>query len=226
MAFQRASGAKPALRLSSVRRALKGAPGIFILLLLLIWVALSLLPEATGLRFGLGYQMFFTAMLLLGALFFWFLGKERLSPPRNSGGVLVSLAAVYLLTIGALVLAGVMYPQFQPPLPPGAAEQEAAKRGEKLFWNETGKAGCFRCHSVGGRGGTRGPDLANVALRAGERVPGLTAEQYLLEKVAAGLTYQYKVAEYTPMMPPFGKILSEEQISDLVAYLLALEREK
>ncbi|MFQ5875084.1 MAG: c-type cytochrome [Dehalococcoidia bacterium] len=173
----------------------------------------------------MGYRAFFTAMLLLGAAFFWLLGKERIPHPQSSGGVLASLAAVFMLTIGVLVLAGVVYPQFPRPLPPGAVEQEAAKRGEALFWSETGKAGCFRCHAVGGRGGTRGPDLTRVALRAGDRVPGLTAEQYLLEKVSAGMTYEFTVPEYAPMMPPFGQFMSEEEINDLVAYLMSLEGE-
>lgn len=223
MRFPNMSGAKVAARLGAVLGALRRGAGIFVALLILIWVVLPLLPKGSGLQFGMGYRAFFTAMLLLGALFSWFLGKERISFPRSSGGVLASLAAVYLLTIGALVLAGVVYPQFQRPLPPGAAEAVAAKRGERLFWSETGKAGCFRCHAIEGRGGTRGPDLTRVASRAGERVSGMTAEQYLLEKVAAGATYQFRVPEYAPLMPRFGPILSEEQVRDLIAYLLSLE---
>ncbi len=44
-----------------------------------------------------------------------------------------------------------------------------------------------------------------------------------MEKVKAGMTYDYKVPEYTPIMPPFGAFLSEDQIDDLVAFLLTLE---
>lgn len=202
---------------------LKGLHGVFLALLLLIWVALPLIPEETGLRFGMGYRAFFTAMLILGALFFWFLGKERVPSPKSTAGVLGSLAGVFLLTVGVLVAAGLVYPQFQRPLPPGAAEQEAAKLGKVLFWSETGKAGCFRCHAIGGRGGIRGPDLTSVASRAGDRVPGLTGEQYLLAKVSAGMTYKFTVPDYTPMMPPFSRFMSEEELKDLVAYLLTLK---
>ncbi len=171
----------------------------------------------------MGYRVFFTAMVLLGALFFWFLSKERIPQPRGSLGVVASLTAVYLVTIGILVVVGVVYPQFPLPSSAQGAEQDAAKRGKELFWSEIGKAGCFRCHTIGGRGGTRGPDLTSIALRAGERVSGLTAEQYLLEKVTAGMTYTFTVPEYAPMMPPFGQSLSEEQIKDLVAYLMSLK---
>jgi mono/diheme cytochrome c family protein len=189
--------------------------------LLLTWVALPLVPIETGLRFGMGYRVFFTAMVLLGALFFWFLGRERIPAPTRTAPVLASLAGVYLLTVGSLVAIGVVYPQFELPRPAEGVALNAEARGKELFWGEN--VGCFRCHAVGGTGGTRGPDLTNVALRAGERVSGLTAEQYLLEKVKAGMTYQFKVPEYAPMMPPFGQLLPEDQIEDLVAYLLSLK---
>lgn len=225
MALRRTLDPNAAPKRRAGLRSLLGGPGIVVGLLVAIWVLLPLLPEASGLRFGTGYQIFFTAMLLLGAVFFWFLGKERIASPRNPSIVLASLAGVFFLTIGALVLVGVVYPQFPRPSPTGAVEQEAAKRGETLFWSETGTAGCFRCHTVGGRGGTRGPDLSRVASRASQRVAGMTAEQYLLAKVAAGATYQFTVPEYVPMMPPFGQSLSQEQIGDLVAYLLSLDQE-
>lgn len=210
-------------KLLKISENLKGLPGVFLVLLLLIWVGLPLVPEGTGLRFGMGYQVFFTTMTLLGALFFWFLSMERIPQPRGSMGVVASLTAVYLVTIGILVVVGVIYPQFSLPSSAQGTEQDAAKRGKVLFWSETGKAGCFRCHAIAGRGGTRGPDLTSVALMAGDRVAGLAADQYLLEKVRAGMTYRFNVPEYTPMMPPFGQFMSEEEIKDLVAYLLTLK---
>lgn len=211
---------QPGCYRGAVRR-LAGGPVILASLLLFIWVALPLLPEETGLRFGMGYRVFFTAMAFLGALFFWFLGRERISAPERPAAVLASLAGVYLLTVGLLVAVGVVYPQFELPRPAEGIALDAEARGKELFWGEN--VGCFRCHAVRGTGGTRGPDLTNVALRAGERVPGRTAEQYLLEKISAGMTYQFKVPEYAPMMPPFGQLLPEDQIEDLVAYLLSLK---
>ncbi len=212
-------------RMSAALRALKRGPVIFIVLLLFIWVALPLVPEETGLRFGMGYRAFFTVMVLLSALLFWLLGKDQIPYPRSTAGVLGSLAGVFLLIVGLLVMAGVVYPQFELPRPPEAAAQDAVGRGNELFFLEQqrGGGGCVQCHAISGRGGTRGPDLTQVASRAGDRVPGLTAEQYLLEKVRAGLTYEFTVPEYTPMMPPFESILTQEQLQDVVAYLLSLE---
>ena len=131
------------------------------------------------------------------------------------------MVAVFLVTTGILVLAGLVYPQFDLPEPPGAVAQDAAERGEGLFWSSD--VGCFRCHAISGKGGTRGPDLTSVASRAGERVPELAADEYLLEKVKAGASYGYLVPEYTPMMPPFSKVLSEEELQDVVTFLLPLQ---
>ncbi|MBI4328803.1 MAG: cytochrome c [Chloroflexi bacterium] len=211
-------GLRRALSARAGLRALWGGLGLFIGLMAVIWVGLPLLPEETGLRFGMGYQAFFTAMLLLGVLFFWFLGRQSIPYPRGSAGVLASLAAVYVLTIGALVGVGVAYPQFPRPEPPVVASEDAVERGKDLFWNSN--VGCFLCHTIEGTGGTRAPDLTHVASRAGQRVSGLTADQYLLEKVSAGATYRFRVPEYAPIMPPFEKMITKEQIRDLVAFLL------
>lgn len=200
---------------------LKRLPWLFPVLLLLVWVGLPLVPEETGFRFGMGYQILFTAIVLLSALLFWLLGKEQIPCPQSTAGVVGSLLGVVLLTVGLLATVGVVYPQFERPQPPGAAAEEAAERGEELFRSATPP--CIQCHLINGRGGTRGPDLTQVASRAGQRVQNLSAEQYLLEKITAGSTYQFKVPEYAPMMAPFGQVLTEEQIEDLVAYLLSLE---
>jgi putative heme-binding domain-containing protein len=37
------------------------------------------------------------------------------------------------------------------------------EEGKKLFWDTTSKAGCAKCHSVGGKGGNVGPGLTSVA---------------------------------------------------------------
>lgn len=199
----------------------KGSPAVFLGLVLVIWVVLPLIPEETGLKFGLGYRLFFTAMVVLSAAIFWLIGRDRVPLPQSTLGAACGLVAVFLLTVGLLVTAGVVYPQFDLPEPPEDVSQDATTRGEGLFFS--GSVGCFRCHTVSGKGGTRGPDLTNVASRAGERVPGLTDEQYLLEKVKAGGAYGFTVPEYVPMMPEFGKLLTEEQLEDLVTYLKSLK---
>lgn len=203
--------------------------GVSLVLLLLIWVGLSVLPESSGVAFGLIYQVFFSAVVLVGLAFFWLLEQDRVASPKSTLGVMGVVMLVSLGTVGALVAVGSVLPQFEGRLAesegPGAVVQDAAGRGEVLFRNGTADApACVQCHTAEGiRGGTRGPSLAQVASRAGGQVPGLAAEQYLLEKVKAGMTYEFKVEGYVPIMPPFGVILSEDQISDLVVFLLTMD---
>lgn len=213
---------RPHVRLVIALRGRKRGLAVLLGLLILVWGVIPLLPEETGLRFGWVYQVFLTAMVALGALLFWFLGKERIRQPTSGPGVAMSLAGVCLVTVGALVAAGVVYPQFERPRPKGAAAAEAADRGRELFLSPS--IGCFRCHRIAGKGGTRGPDLTDVVASAGGRVPGLAARPYLLAKVKAGSTYRYKVPKYAPMMPPFGALATEKQLEDLVAYLMTLKR--
>ncbi len=205
---------------SRTLRALKGKPAFLVASLAVIWALLPLVPEGTGLQFGWVYQVFFTAMVVMAVLFFWFLGKERIRQPASPAAVLVSLGGVSLVTVSLLVAAGIVYPQFERPKPPGAAAQEAAARGKELFLSPS--IGCFRCHAVAGKGGIRGPNLTHAAARAGARVSGLTAKQYLLAKVKAGSTYEFRVPKYAPMMPPFKLLTTQKQLEDIVAYLMTL----
>lgn len=209
-----------------LRRKARSRAGILLAVLLVVWGALPFVPEETGLQFGWVYQVFFTVMALLVALFFWFLGRERIRTPERPASVLGSIAGVFLVTVGLLVVAGIVYPQFPVPRAKKATGQpvQAAERGRELFTSPS--VGCFRCHRIAGKGGIRGPDLTQVASRAGGRVSGLTAGEYLLEKLRAGSTYRFKVPKYAPMMPPFKALVSRQQIDDLVAYLMTLRGER
>ena len=122
-------------------KGLRGTPGVLLVLLVIIWVGLPLIPEDTGLRFGSGYQAYVTVMLTLSGLFFWLLGADRIPSPRSAFGVTATLTAVLLVTIGALVGAGMAYPQFDLPDPPGTEQASSApERGEALFLSQ--QIGC------------------------------------------------------------------------------------
>ena len=204
-------------------RALRSRVTVLIVVLLMVWLALPFVPDETGLRFGWVYQVFFSVLAILAVVFFWFLGKERIGRPERPATVIARVAAVYLVTVGLLVVAGVVYPQFPIPQAKKTPAQggQAAERGRELFLNPS--VGCFRCHAIAGQGGIRGPDLTTIASRAAARVRGLTAREYLLEKVRAGSTFDFKVPKYAPMMPTFKALVSEEEIEDLVAYLMTLK---
>lgn len=201
---------------------LKRVPWGVIALLAVVWALPPLLPEGLGLRFGRAFQLFFTAALVFSVAVFWLLDQEHIPQPKSTAGVLGSIALVYVATVGFLVAVAVAAPQFALPRPGDeVAAADAAKRGEALFWKP--EAACFQCHTIAGRGGTRGPELSRAATVAGSRVPGLAAEQYLREKVMGGAAYPFKVPGYVPMMPAFGQALAPDQIDDLVTYLLTLK---
>jgi mono/diheme cytochrome c family protein len=211
--------ATTAERVEEFLRSLGVLTAVVVALLVLIWVWLPLLPEESGLSFGLWFRVFFTWILLAATAFFWMLGRERIPSPKSQGGALGSVGVVYLATVGLLVGVGAALPQFEGATEPVAAPVTAAERGDLLFHSRN--PGCILCHVIDGSGGTRAPDLTEIASRAGARVAGLTAEQYVREKIKAGLTYQFTVPEFSPIMPPFRDILSDDQLDDLIAYLLS-----
>jgi mono/diheme cytochrome c family protein len=108
----------------------------------------------------------------------------------------------------------------------GASNQDSpAAEGAQLFADSTlgGLAGCSACHSVTSGGFGTGPSLAQIGLTAGERVPGLSAEEYLRQSILD--PNAYLVDDYTRgLMPPgYGDNLTEDEIDSLVAYLLTLK---
>jgi hypothetical protein len=86
-----------------------------------------------------------------------------------------------------------------------------------------GKGLCFTCHTIGRTGALRFPDLAGVAGRATERVPGLTDVEYFAQSM-----YEpdaFVVPGFNPGMPainrpPIG--LTDQEILCVIAYLQSL----
>jgi mono/diheme cytochrome c family protein len=99
------------------------------------------------------------------------------------------------------------------------------ERGRQI-WDGGGgvlSGGCQECHSLDGSEQTVGPVIAptwqGISGRAGDRVPGLSAEEYLRESIVEPAAYI--VEGYSDIMPKGFKILlSGEDIDSLVAFLL------
>ena len=111
----------------------------------------------------------------------------------------------------------VLASQFQPigtdletPLPIGDATI-----GETLFTEEYG---CNACHSLDGST-LVGPSLQGISQRAGERIDGYTAEQYLRESIL--LPCDYVVDGFECLMPQdYGDRMEAEDLANIIAYLL------
>jgi cytochrome c len=86
---------------------------------------------------------------------------------------------------------------------------------------------CTTCHYLqADRGVLVGPNMAGVADRAGSRVPGLSAENYVRQSIVSHDAFVVEGFEEGVMLgivgEDFGEMLSEEDIDALVAYLLTL----
>ena len=88
-------------------------------------------------------------------------------------------------------------------------------RGKKIFETHP-VAGCVRCHVVGGKGGAVGPALDGIARRK--------SEDYIRESLTdpqATMAEGFP-AEVSPM-PPMGVLLTEQEMRDVMAYLMTLQ---
>ena len=112
----------------------------------------------------------------------------------------------------------------EPGLPALVAELPfgAPARGRELFRT---KHGCALCHGDPAVPGSqiRGPDLSAIGARGAERVPGLSAAQYVYDSIRDPDAYHAEAP-----VAPDGTLLetmpvptlTEQEAADLVAYLL------
>lgn len=106
----------------------------------------------------------------------------------------------------------------------GEANTNAAD-GEQLFMQVTidTTPGCKTCHSLEPDAVIVGPSVAGIASRAGNMVPGISAEEYLRQSILE--PDSYVVEGYPPSVMPnvWDEKLTEEQVKSLVDYLLTLK---
>lgn len=102
---------------------------------------------------------------------------------------------------------------------------DAVQRGKDLFAQSVigTEAGCSTCHSLEAGVTIVGPSLAGIGTTAATMVSGMNAEEYLRQSILEPDAY---VTEGFPAgtMPQVWKdVLTEDQVNDLVAYLLSLK---
>ena len=94
-----------------------------------------------------------------------------------------------------------------------------AKRGEDIF-HKHAVASCVRCHKVGNEGGVIGPAMDGIASRKDR--------DYIYESLInpmAQLAEGFDQLGASPM-PPMNILLNEEQLADVMAYLMTLKEKK
>jgi cytochrome c oxidase subunit 2 len=129
---------------------------------------------------------------------------------RSSRLGLAVTAVIVVLLVGATLAVYAIDPGTQEAAP--AAERPVA--GQTVFLTK----GCTGCHSRAGvSDGFIGPDLTNLAERAGDRVDGLTAEEYVRQSVLN--PQAYIVSGYGGQMPVLP--VDTAELDALVEYLLS-----
>ncbi len=191
-----------------------------VVILAFIWIVFSVLPAESGWQFGMRFKLLFSLFAIAGGLFFIFLKVGDLPQIRTKWKIFASIASVYLVTIGALVALGFVLPRYEIPKAAGESEVTSTiERGKTIFYDST--VGCYLCHSIGGSGGTRGPDLSQIGEIDSARRSGLSLEEFLQESI---IDPSAKIAPGYPAIMPanFGDRLGEEQIADLVDFMKSL----
>ncbi len=99
------------------------------------------------------------------------------------------------------------------------------KAGEKLYYDTSAdtNAGCRVCHSLEKDERVVGPSFYGIATRAETRIPGMSAEEYLRQSILDPDAYVVEGYPAGQMLKTFGEILTEEQIQDLIAFLLTMK---
>lgn len=101
-----------------------------------------------------------------------------------------------------------------------------AAHGEELYNRATlGKKsseGCVSCHNFDATQGdeSNAPYTAGTGTRAETRVPGFSAEEYIHESIVTPDAYVVEGFNAGDMYQSWAEDLSEQEIADLVAYLL------
>ncbi|HLA96969.1 MAG TPA: cytochrome c [Anaerolineales bacterium] len=94
---------------------------------------------------------------------------------------------------------------------------------QKTILSPRAAPGCITCHSLEAGVTLVGPSHAGVAERAGSMVPGLSAEGYLRESIINPDAHVLEGFFPGIMYQEFGEDLSEQEINDLVAFMLTLK---
>ena len=100
-----------------------------------------------------------------------------------------------------------------------------AAAGEALFKEVIigAQPGCITCHSLDADEVIVGPSLAGVGTRAETRVEGMSAEDYLRTSILSPDDYVVEGFQPGVMVQVWEDELTDQQVDNLVAYLLTLK---
>ena len=100
-----------------------------------------------------------------------------------------------------------------------------AEEGAKIFAQKTleDQPGCITCHSLQPDTIIIGQSLSGIASRAGNIIPGMSAEEYIRQSILDPNAYLEEGYPIDTMPPVWGDRLNDKQVDELVAFLLTLK---
>ena len=111
-----------------------------------------------------------------------------------------------------------MVDELATPTPSPDELDDPVARGQKVFLDN----GCGGCHTIDGlSAGTVGPNQTLIGSIAETRIPGMSAEDYIRESILDPSAYVVEGYPDDVMLKNYGDLISPDEISDLVAFLLA-----
>lgn len=145
--------------------------------------------------------------------------KIEVPIPLKLAGLVVATTLLYTY-IGQLVPQKQVQPPQETVLAQEMTSEELAQVGRQIAED---KGICLTCHTIGGSGVLRFPDLDGVGARAETRIEGMTGIEYLAQSL-----YQpnvYVVPGFAPGMPTIHKPpigLTDQEIVAVVAWLQSM----
>ncbi len=125
------------------------------------------------------------------------------------------LLRLFLFSMLSFLLVACSGAPFGPP--PTPTVDPVVLRGQKVFSQH-----CGSCHATVPDTLIVGPSLAGLVTRAGSRVEGLDAKQYINQSIMN--PGAYLVDGFQDLMPStLSKKLTGEELDDLMSYLLTLD---
>jgi nitric oxide reductase subunit C len=106
-----------------------------------------------------------------------------------------------------------------------SGSDDTAAAGQELFSQTVigAQPGCITCHSLDEGVVIVGPSMAGIATRAGSTVPGQSADEYLRDSILHPDAHLVEGFPAGTMPQVWGDELTDDQINQLVAYLLTLK---
>jgi len=133
----------------------------------------------------------------------------------------------FVLTLFCISLISVLIAACGAEEPIGAPGAGDATRGRELYEKTVlgprAAPGCSTCHSLEPGVTKVGPSHAGIADRAGTIVPGLSAEEFIRESIIDPDAHVKDGFFPGIMYQKYADDLTEQEISDLVAFMLTLK---